>query len=258
MIAPAAAEQAPQVELTKTENRRLTSQLRYQKLQREARAGERCISCCNPPLPGKTKCLRHYVRQLLNGAARVNTSATLPDAAPAFKVDDAAVEWALAEFHKQKECCYLSGRPLVIGENACLDHVLSRARYQHHHLAGGLENLRWADADVNRAKGQLTPEQFFELCREVSDTLKPKPYFERDRWGSGRGVTLCFQGERKLACLRATLPPKPGSPGVRARSHRISTGVSCLTPDGMRRAKALKARLEAELLERTFRWENWC
>jgi len=25
----------------------------------------------------------------------------------------------------------------------------------------------------------------------------------------------------------------------------------------MRRAKALKARLEAELLERTFRWENW-
>ena len=139
------------------ERRKRKDSLRSQARQAEALAGVRCISCEGRPLPGKTKCLNHYVRQLLHGAARVGTSRSSEAFPPAFKVDDGAVDWVLAQFERQGGKCYLSGIELVIGENACLDHIFSRARYQHHNLAGGIENLAWADADVNRAKNQLTP-----------------------------------------------------------------------------------------------------
>ena len=239
------------------ERRTRKASLRFQERKAEALAGGRCISCGDAPLPGKTRCRSHYVRQLLHGAARVGNTRSSEAFPPAFKVDDAAVDWALAEFERQGGRCYLSGTALVIGENACLDHIFSRARYHHHNLAGGLENLAWADADVNRAKNQLTPEAFLELCQKVVDHNASGPRSDRQFWGAPRGVSLFTHGKGEWACLRATLPPKPGSGRVRAFSQKISLGFRTTSAEGMRKAKALRSRLESELLDRTFRWENW-
>jgi hypothetical protein len=239
------------------ERRKRKDSLRSQARQAEALGGVRCISCGGQPLPGKTKCLNHYVRQLLHGAARVGTTRSSEAFPPSFKVDDVAVDWALAQFERQGGRCYLSGIALVIGENACLDHIFSRARYQHHNIAGGLENLAWADADVNRSKNQLTPTAFLELCQQVVDNQRPRPVHERDFWGGARSVSMEERGKGRWIRLRATMPPKPRSRRCRAHVQAISLGLRGDSPDGLRKAKVLRARLESELLSRTFRWENW-
>lgn len=74
---------------------------------------------------------------------------------------------------------------------------------------------------------------------------------------AARGVAVEYVGDRRLASLRCTLPPKPGSGRARPYSQRISTGVSASTPEGRRRIKALKARLEEQLFSGTFDWRHW-
>lgn len=61
------------------------------------------------------------------------------------------------------ECPY-SGRKLVIGRNAAIDHKRPRSR-------GGtdtIDNLQWVDDEVNRAKTSMTHEEFIALCRLIA------------------------------------------------------------------------------------------
>jgi hypothetical protein len=74
---------------------------------------------------------------------------------------------------------------------------------------------------------------------------------------AARGVAIEYVGPNRLASLRCTLPPRPGSGRARAYSQRISTGVSATTPQGKRKIKALKARLEEQLFSGTFSWAAW-
>lgn len=70
-------------------------------------------------------------------------------------------------FDEQDGKCRLTGRPLVLGENAHLDHIVPRSR-------GGtdaLSNLRWLDRQVNQAKNDMTDQEFVMLARQVIDTL---------------------------------------------------------------------------------------
>ena len=65
-------------------------------------------------------------------------------------------------WHKQRGCCALTGIRLN-RENAHLDHILPKAR-------GGtndISNLRWTCNTVNRAKHDLTDEEFFRICELV-------------------------------------------------------------------------------------------
>ncbi|MEO1391036.1 MAG: hypothetical protein AAFV85_27195 [Cyanobacteria bacterium J06634_6] len=55
-------------------------------------------------------------------------------------------------------------------------------------------------------------------------------------------------------CLRATLPPKPGETAPKQRY--LSTGKPANGP-GADEANKLAKRLDAELIEGTFKWENW-
>lgn len=254
------------------DERALKNEERHQLRMAEAKAGRRCISCQAKPLPGKTKCLHHYVRQLLHGAARVNTGATLESGPAAFQVNDEAVGWALAQFEEQRGLCYLSGISLVIGENATLDHVMSRGRYLHHHIAGGLENLRWADADVNRAKNQLHPAQFVELCRRVFQWHEKKVEARKrasmnpsrraahrsgykPHLGRPRKVTIEWAGS--YASLRTTLPPKPNSGKQKAFGQRIATGLHKDTPGVEVQLEGMADKLMGQLRDGTFSWAEW-
>lgn len=74
-------------------------------------------------------------------------------------------DWmALAEiFEAQGARCAYTGAPLVLGVNASVDHIVPRTR------GGGdeLRNLHWTTLVVNRAKRELTEEEFFALCAAV-------------------------------------------------------------------------------------------
>jgi 5-methylcytosine-specific restriction endonuclease McrA len=59
--------------------------------------------------------------------------------------------------------CAYTGRRLVPGVNASVDHVVPRARGGRDELA----NLVWCCAEVNRAKTDMTPQDFRALCAEV-------------------------------------------------------------------------------------------
>lgn len=66
----------------------------------------------------------------------------------------------------QNFTCPYTGRKLVIGVNASIDHIQPRSRFPE--LVNCYENLEWVDVDVNRAKRSLTKEEFIALCDTVS------------------------------------------------------------------------------------------
>lgn len=59
--------------------------------------------------------------------------------------------------------CAYTGRELVPGTNASLDHKIPKA------LGGtnDLENLQWVETNVNRAKNALAEDEFLSMCRAV-------------------------------------------------------------------------------------------
>ena len=74
-----------------------------------------------------------------------------------------SVPEVLELMEKQRFECALSGRELT-PETAVLDHVIPVARGGEHRI----ENAQVLDAEVNRAKGTLTNDEFIELCRLVA------------------------------------------------------------------------------------------
>ncbi len=67
--------------------------------------------------------------------------------------------------------CAVLGVPLIPGVNASLDHIVPLSK-------GGTstkENLRWVLLEINRAKGELTHQQFVEMCRSVVLASSPLP-----------------------------------------------------------------------------------
>jgi len=64
----------------------------------------------------------------------------------------------------QNNKCYISGRHLIIGKNASIDHINPRSR-------GGkdsIENVAWCDTEINLVKNKLSLKEFYELCKEVA------------------------------------------------------------------------------------------
>lgn len=66
-------------------------------------------------------------------------------------------------FYAQGGKCAYTGRELVPGTNASLDHKIPKA------LGGtnDLENLQWVETNVNRAKNALAEDEFLSMCRAV-------------------------------------------------------------------------------------------
>jgi 5-methylcytosine-specific restriction endonuclease McrA len=66
---------------------------------------------------------------------------------------------------EQNYLCVYTGKKLVLGENAQLDHKTPPR------LGGSndIENLQWIDAQVNLWKGMRTHEEFVKSCRQIAD-----------------------------------------------------------------------------------------
>ncbi len=67
-------------------------------------------------------------------------------------------------FKQQEGRCYYTGRRLMIGRNASIDHQIPKSR-------GGslkVQNLRWVHIDVNQAKHAMTHNEFVKMCRLIA------------------------------------------------------------------------------------------
>jgi hypothetical protein len=114
-----------------------------------------CSNCSRKTLPTSSLCEEHWYKR----AARVN----------GLKTEDG---WKLVKklMEEQNFTCPYSGRELVLGFNASMDHVNPRSRFpEQAHL---LENLEWIDIEVNSAKRDLTKEEYISLCKLVASRFK--------------------------------------------------------------------------------------
>ena len=62
--------------------------------------------------------------------------------------------------------CAMTGRPLIPGKGASLDHITPKSRGGTHDVA----NLRWVVNAVNIAKSTLSDHEFLDLCRCIVAT----------------------------------------------------------------------------------------
>jgi 5-methylcytosine-specific restriction endonuclease McrA len=67
-------------------------------------------------------------------------------------------------FNKQDGKCAFTGEPLILGQNASLDHIIPKCK-------GGsstIDNLQWVLTSINSGKHDLTQEEFIRLCKLVA------------------------------------------------------------------------------------------
>ena len=74
------------------------------------------------------------------------------------------------KLYSQKFTCPYTGEKLVLGVNAWIDHVLPRSRFPSQEAS--LDNLEWTSKKANRAKHNLTKEEFLELCKLISGRFR--------------------------------------------------------------------------------------
>ncbi len=70
-----------------------------------------------------------------------------------------------AQFKKQKNKCFYSGRDLILGINCSVDHILPKSKYKD--KIDDLDNLKFVDLKVNIAKSDLSEEEFLNLIRTI-------------------------------------------------------------------------------------------
>lgn len=121
-------------------------------LARKDALGE-CVSCKRKRMPNCRRCERHW---FIHVATQSMKSGDSVSAAEAIK----------EKLERQGFVCPYSGRKLVPGANASLDHIKPKSK--HPELASDMENLEWVDVDVNYAKLDMSKEDFIKMCREVA------------------------------------------------------------------------------------------
>ena len=118
----------------------------------ENRSRGTCYHCDEPPVAGTVSwCEKHWLVQLAwrSGLRGRGSSRKILDLLIA-----------------QNYTCPYTGRKLVIGVNASIDHVDPRSLFPDR--VGEIGNLEWVDADINRAKRTLSREEFVAMCKQVA------------------------------------------------------------------------------------------
>lgn len=120
------------------------------------RARGLCYSCENPPVQGTSSwCEKHWLTQAAWRAGLRGKGS-----------------WKKIKLllELQNYICPYTGKKLVIGVNASVDHKLPRSKYPD--LVGDISNYEWVDEDVNRAKRAMTKDEFISMCRLISGRFK--------------------------------------------------------------------------------------
>lgn len=121
----------------------------YSKHKRdECRRLHLCLECRTPLSGTATQCIKHLIAN-----AASNT----------FKSRSHAAE--LLKMYTRSPRCPYTGDSITPGINAELDHILPQSRFRH--LITDINNVEWVSTAVNRAKRDLTKDEFIELCRSV-------------------------------------------------------------------------------------------
>lgn len=66
----------------------------------------------------------------------------------------------------QKRRCVYTGRKLVLGLNASIDHKVARS--VNREKVGDIKNMEWVELEVNRAKRTLSKKRFVGLCKLIA------------------------------------------------------------------------------------------
>ncbi len=111
------------------------------------RAEGECLSCKEKTLPfSKCHCEKHFFEK----CARSHLN------------NPKLGEQLKRKLELQHYKCIYSGRDLVLGVNAELDHIIPRSKNKE--LEQEISNLQWVDSEVNLMKNGLLEEDFFYLC----------------------------------------------------------------------------------------------
>jgi len=68
---------------------------------------------------------------------------------------------------KQEYRCAYTGRLLVPGINASVDHI--RPQSKHPDLANSISNIQWVDININHMKTDMDHEEFLETCALIAE-----------------------------------------------------------------------------------------
>jgi hypothetical protein len=113
------------------------------------KASPNCMYCNEPRWASAHSCKHHFVEKLINN----------------YGCSKDHVPRLLHRFDDQGGACFYTGKTLIPGENASLDHYFCKAH--HPHLVAHPDNLVWCDVEVNFMKRKLTPEQLVSFAKSI-------------------------------------------------------------------------------------------
>ena len=111
-----------------------------------------CKHCVKPRISGHSWfCEKHYIAHCAQNAIG--------------QCSIKVIETLQERFNTSAFCPY-TGEPLVLGENAHLDHIKSKKNRPD--LARNIDNLEWVSAKANLAKNSMDKEEFISFVQSVS------------------------------------------------------------------------------------------
>lgn len=123
-------------------------QIEYRRKRRaEFISNGKCDICGGNTINGK-KCHKHYLQAASQTAFGTKNH----------------WEYLFELLKKQDFKCWYSGIPLVLGFNTSIEHKNSLAKNSN---AKTIDNVVWADLQVNLCKRDLSASEFINLCKQV-------------------------------------------------------------------------------------------
>ena len=111
-----------------------------------------CHSCSNRALEGRTRCSICTIAGLCRQAIGNGTKEQ--------------AKYLLGKLEEGENKCPYTGEVIELGKSAELDHIYPKLRFPER--AREIENLEWVSSRANKAKLDMTKEEFIEFCRLVT------------------------------------------------------------------------------------------